>query len=326
MLNVRSVLVTGAAGFIGSNLSEALLARGMRVVGLDDINDYYNPAWKRQNVTDLQQHARFTFVEGDILDETLLQQVCKDTQFDAIVHLAARAGVRPSIANPKLYESVNIRGTLNILELAKNCKIPKVVFASSSSVYGNRKDTPFSEEDRVDFPISPYAATKKACEEMAYAYSHLHNISCVGLRFFTAYGPKGRPDMAPYLFTEALLTGQPIKRFGVGDSGRDYTYIDDIVHGVANAMEYDTKFDIFNLGNSSPVMLNDFIAMLERITDKTALVKELPKQQGDVDVTYANISKAQKLLSYNPTTSLEAGLTEFVAWYIKHRGNQIAYE
>jgi UDP-glucuronate 4-epimerase len=316
----KTILVTGAAGFIGSSLSKKLLEDGLQIVGLDCLNDYYNPEWKMQNLAGFEQYPSFKFVRGDILDEKLLTNLFSEHKFKVIVHIAARAGVRPSIAEPKLYESVNVRGTLNLLEASKEHAVPKFVFASSSSVYGNQTKTPFSEDDRVDSPISPYAATKKAGEELCYTYSHLYGISATCLRFFTVYGPKGRPDMAPYLFTEAIMRGQPIKRFGKGGTGRDYTYIDDIVSGVLAAINYDSvPYNVFNLGNSRPVMLNDFIAMLEKVIGKKAIIEELPKQPGDVDITFADINKAKELLGYDPKTKLEVGLQNFVRWYTKNR-------
>ena len=308
-------LVTGAAGFIGSSVTERLLQDNLGVIGLDCLNDYYNPDWKLQNIGDLAKYNSFDFIKGDILDEELLSELFSRHKFDVVVHIAARAGVRPSIADPKLYELVNVRGTLNLLEEARKHKVPQFVFASSSSVYGNRTDTPFSEHDRVDFPISPYAATKKAGEELCYTYAHLYGLKVTCLRFFTVYGPKGRPDMAPYLFAESIMKGQPIKRFGKGDSGRDYTYIDDIVSGITAAIHHPAAYEIFNLGNSSPVSLNDFIATLEKIIGKRAVIKQLPKQQGDVDITFANISKAKKMLNYNPKTNLEDGLRKLIEWF-----------
>jgi UDP-glucuronate 4-epimerase len=316
---MNKVLVTGAAGFIGSSLSKKLLENGLQIVGLDCLNDYYNPEWKMQNLAELEQYPSFKFVRGDILDEKLLTNLFSEHKFKVIAHIAARAGVRPSIAEPKLYESVNVRGTLNLLEAAKEHAVPKFVFASSSSIYGNQTKMPFSEDDRVDSPISPYAATKKAGEELCYTYSHLYGISATCLRFFTVYGPKGRPDMAPYLFTEAIMQGQPIKRFGKGDTGRDYTYIDDIVSGIVAAMDYKAPYEVFNLGNSSSVLLRDFIATIEKVTGKRAIIEEHPMQQGDVNSTFADISKAKKLLGYDPQTTLEVGLRNFVAWYTEHR-------
>jgi UDP-glucuronate 4-epimerase len=284
------------------------------VVGIDNINDYYEIKWKQNNLDQLIKNKNFTFYKIDIINEDKLSELCQKFSPEIIIHLAARAGVRPSIIDPKLYELVNIRGTLNMLEIAKDYKVNKFIFASSSSVYGNSSKTPFTETDRVDFPISPYASTKKAGEELCYTYSHLYNLSISCLRFFTVYGPKGRPDMAPYMFTEAIATGKPIKRFGNGTTGRDYTYIDDIVNGIIAAANYLEPFDIFNLGNSSPVLLNTFISTIEKIVGKYAIIEEFPMQQGDVDITYADINKAKELLGYSPETSLEEGMQIFYNW------------
>jgi UDP-glucuronate 4-epimerase len=313
------ILITGAAGFIGSNLSKNLLNRDNSVIGLDNLNDYYDPAWKLQNIKNLDSYDNFTFIKGDVLEEDLLESIFSNNEIDAVVHLAARAGVRPSIEEPKLYESVNVRGTLNMLEAVREYSVNKFVFASSSSVYGNQSKVPFSENDKVDLPISPYAATKKAGEELCYTYSHLYSIGVTCLRFFTVYGPNGRPDMAPYMFTESIMKGKEIKRFGNGDSARDYTYVDDIVQGITAAISYKKSFDVFNLGNSSPINLNDFISTIEKITGNKAIIKELPMQPGDVSITYADISKAKRLLGYSPTTRLEDGLALFYEWLIKSR-------
>jgi UDP-glucuronate 4-epimerase len=316
---MKNILITGVAGFIGSNVALSLLKQGMSVIGIDNMNNYYNTDWKNDNTKNLNDFEKFSMIVGDILDEAKLEQIFKNNEIDSVVHLAARAGVRPSIDDPKLYEAVNVRGTLNILEAARINEVKKIVFASSSSVYGNQTKTPFSEEDRVDNPVSPYAATKKAGEELCYTYSHLYGISVTCLRFFTVYGPNGRPDMAPYLFTEAIIKGKAIKRFGEGHTGRDYTYIDDIVSGITSAIEYMEPYDIFNLGNSSPVILNDFIKLIEKVTGRTAKIDQHPIQPGDVDITFADISKARALLKYNPKTDLETGLQNFTRWYRKYR-------
>lgn len=318
---MKKILITGAAGFIGSNLTSKLLKEGYFIVGLDNLNDYYDPLWKLENISNFQHNPNFKFIKGDVLDEKLLKSIFKKHSFDCVIHLAARAGVRPSIANPKLYEEVNVRGTLNILEQAKNNNIKKFIFASSSSVYGNQSKVPFSEKDPVNTPVSPYAATKKAGEALCYTYSHLYCLPVVCLRFFTVYGPGGRPDMAPYLFTKAILEEKPIKKFGDGTTSRDYTYIDDIVSGISSALDYECNFEIFNLGNSHPVTLNKFIENLETITGKKAIIEALPMQPGDVEKTYADISKAQKLLNYAPRTTFFQGLSLFVTWYRKNRLN-----
>ena len=319
---MKTILVTGAAGFIGSHSSQRLLDEGQKVIGIDNFNDYYNQNWKKENIEQLKQNPNFIFHQVDIRDLEALRGIAKEEKIDAIIHLAARAGVRPSIADPILYEEVNVRGTVNMLEIAKEFEIKQFVFASSSSVYGNQQKTPFSETDNVDNPISPYAATKKACELIAYTYSHLYDINTIGLRFFTVYGPAGRPDMAPYLFTESILNDKAINKFGDGSSRRDYTYIDDIVSGVVSALNLDHSYEIINLGNNTPVSLNEFIETLEKITGKTMKINQMEMQPGDVDQTYADIAKAQELLGYDPKTSFEDGLRKFVKWYRENRFNK----
>lgn len=316
---MKTILVTGCAGFIGSCLCTRLVKGGKQVVGLDNLNDYYNPSWKLENIKHIRNHEGFKFIKGDILDEKLLSSLFKKQKIGCVVHLAARAGVRPSIVSPELYEEVNVRGTLNMLEVAKNHKIKKFVFASSSSVYGNVSKVPFSENDPVSFPVSPYAATKKSGELLCYTYSHLFSLPVVCLRFFTVYGPRGRPDMAPYLFTKAIFEGQPINKFGDGTTSRDYTYIDDIIKGIISAINYRCKYEIFNLGNSHPVTLNEFIDSLEIISGKKTIIKKMPMQPGDVKTTYADIRKAEKYLGYNPQTGFFEGLKKFVKWYKKER-------
>lgn len=315
----RTILVTGAAGFIGSHTAKRLLQEGNRVIGLDEINDYYSQKWKYENLSELEKNSNFTFKKADIRDLNALENIFAEFKFDAIIHLAARAGVRPSIEQPLLYEEVNVRGTLHLLEMARQKQIKQFVFASSSSVYGNQSQVPFRETDPVNAPISPYAATKKAGEMLCYTYSHLYNINCICLRFFTVYGPNGRPDMAPYIFTKAILEGQKIKKFGNGETRRDYTYIDDIVSGVVASAKLNRKFEAINLGNSQPVSLNEFISTLEKITSKQMQIEELPIQAGDVEQTFADISKAQNLLSYQPETSFADGLNLFVKWYQANR-------
>ncbi len=314
-----TILVTGAAGFIGSHTSAVLLKQGHQVVGLDNLNDYYNPDWKKQNLAPLQEHGSFTFYQQDICDLEGTREIFARHQIKTIVHLAARAGVRASIEQPFLYEETNVRGTLNLLEIARQKGIKQFVFASSSSVYGNQEKVPFSETDPCNQPISPYAATKKASEMLAHTYAHLYDINCIALRFFTVYGPAGRPDMAPYLFTEAILTGKPIKKFGDGNTRRDYTYIDDVVAGVVAAVGLDHRFEIINLGNNKPITLNEFIATLEEITDKTMKIEQHQLQPGDVEQTFADITKAQKLLGFNPSTRFKEGLAKFVSWYQENR-------
>lgn len=308
------LLITGCAGFIGSHVCEALLKRGDSVVGVDDLNDYYDVKNKEKNLATLK-HKNFKFFKEDIRNYEELRKIFDKEKPDKVVHIAARAGVRPSIQFPLLYQQVNVGGTLNLLDLAKDFKVKSFVFASSSSVYGNQKKTPFSETDNVDNPISPYAATKKAAELLCHTYHHLYKMKITCLRFFTVYGPRGRPDMAPYLFTDLISKGKPIHKFGDGTTQRDYTYIADIVKGVIVAIDRELDFEIINLGNNKPVMLNDFIQVIEKTTGKKAIIKEMPMQPGDVDITYADISKASKLLGYKPETSIEEGMKKFVEWY-----------
>lgn len=313
------ILLTGVAGFIASHTAEKLLAAGHDVIGLDEVNDYYNVSWKQENLTRLEKYPNFSFVKADLRELTALEPIFQQNNFDAIMNLAGRAGVRPSIADPVLYEEVNARGTLNLLEMAKKYQIKRFILASSSSVYGNQTKVPFTETDPVNEPISPYAASKKSAEMYCHVYAHLYGIKTACLRFFTVYGPNGRPDMAPYLFTEAILSGKPIKKFGTGETKRDYTYIDDIVSGVVASLKLENQFEVINLGNNSPVSLNEFIHTLEEITGLTMKLEQLPIQPGDVEVTYADISKAQKLLGYQPKTSFKEGMTKFVAWYKAQR-------
>jgi UDP-glucuronate 4-epimerase len=321
---MTTILVTGCAGFIGSHTTKALLKGGYQVIGVDNLNDYYNPAWKQQNLKQFEHKNNFTFNRLDITHQKSLEKLFRQAQeqgqkIDKIVHLAARAGVRPSIEQPLLYEKVNVGGTLNLLELAREYQVPHFIFASSSSVYGNQQKVPFSETDPVNQPVSPYAATKKAGEMLCYTYAHLYDIKTTCLRFFTVYGPAGRPDMALYLFTEAILKEEPINKFGDGSTKRDYTYIDDIAAGVLAAVQKPFKFEIINLGNNQPVSLNEFIALLEKITGKTAKINQMGMQPGDVELTYADIKKAQKMLGYEPRTSFKDGLTQFVQWYRMNR-------
>lgn len=314
----KTILLTGGAGFIGSHTLDALVELGYRVAVIDDFNDYYNPIFKAQNVAVYLNNPNVTVYRGSITDIPFLTAIFSTEKIDAVIHLAARAGVRPSIANPKLYTEVNVGGTENLLELCKENGIKKFIFASSSSVYGNQRKVPFSETDEIR-PISPYAETKKSVELMAYSYHLLYGINCIGLRFFTVYGERGRPDMAPYLFTEKILKGQEIQKFGDGSSKRDYTYIADIVSGILMCLEADLKYEIINLGNNNPVSLNDFIALVEKLTGKKAKIKSMPMQEGDVPLTYADIIKAHKLLGWKPTTTLTKGMERFITWFKKER-------
>ncbi|HUK83173.1 MAG TPA: NAD-dependent epimerase/dehydratase family protein [Verrucomicrobiae bacterium] len=301
------VLVTGGAGFIGSHVTEALLAREYEVVVLDDFNDFYDPALKRRNVAGFAKRAEI--IEGDIRAKLPARK------FDAIIHLAARAGVRPSLAQPRLYTDVNVAGTQNLLEFARETGAGKFIFASSSSVYGVNQKVPFSESDLIQNPISPYAATKLAGEALCHVYHHLYGIDMVCLRFFTVYGPRQRPDLAIRKFTEAILGRKPIEVFGDGSTRRDYTYIDDILQGVLAALDRPLGYEIINLGESRTVELRELIALIEKATGKSAKIKRQPPQPGDVPTTFADISKARRLLDYNPQVAIEDGIARFVEWY-----------
>jgi UDP-glucuronate 4-epimerase len=315
------ILVTGGAGFIGSHLVERLLGRGDAVVAIDNLNDYYAPVIKEKNISRSLKSLNMTFVRGDILDAALLDRVFSSHSFDVVVHLAARAGVRPSIEQPLLYEQVNCLGTFNILEAMKKHKVRRLVFASSSSVYGNVKKTPFSEDARVDRPVSPYAATKAACELYCYNYYHLYGISCNALRFFTVYGPRQRPDMAIRKFTSLIDRGKPIPFFGDGATERDYTYYSDIIDGVVASIDRDLGYEIINLGESRTTKLSELVRMIEDNLGKKAVLDHLPPQPGDVVITCADVSKARRLLDYNPSTTVEQGIKSFVAWYKDERAD-----
>jgi UDP-glucuronate 4-epimerase len=307
------VLVTGAAGFIGSHLCERLLSEARTVVGVDNFDEFYDPQIKRSNIAGCLENENFELVEADIRDRAAMDEtVGKD--IDIIVHLAARAGVRPSIAQPLLYADVNVSGTTVLLEAAKKQRIDKFIFASSSSVYGNNEKVPFSEEDNVDFPISPYAATKKACELICHTYHHLYGISLTCLRFFTVYGPRQRPDLAIHKFARLIEQGKAIPVYGDGTMSRDFTYIEDIIDGTVAAMEKCAGFNIYNLGESRPITVNNLIAEIEKALGKKAVKEHVPPQPGDVERTYADVTKAVKELGYNPTTTIEEGLAQFVTW------------
>ncbi|HET8760368.1 MAG TPA: NAD-dependent epimerase/dehydratase family protein [Nitrospiria bacterium] len=310
-----TVLVTGNAGFIGSHLTERLLALGHSVVGFDNFDPFYDPAIKRKNLAIVTSHPHFTFVEGDLRRREQVDALFAGCRIDRIFHGAARAGVRPSLKDPLLYEEVNVRGTLHLLEAATRHRVDNFVFASSSSVYGEQKKVPFSETDPVDHPISPYAATKKACELMCFTYHHLYSLPTTCLRFFTVYGPRQRPEMAIHAFTRAIERGEPLKLFGDGSARRDFTYIDDIIAGVTAALDRPHPYEVINLGESQTIALRDLIARLEQLLGKRANIQALPAEPGDVPITYADVSKARALLDYNPSTPVEDGLARFVAWY-----------
>jgi UDP-glucuronate 4-epimerase len=307
------VLVTGAAGFIGSHLCDRLLALGWDVVGVDSFDDFYDPRIKRDNIAACTAQDSFRLLEADIRDKVAMDEAVAE-DVDVIVHLAARAGVRPSIEQPALYTDVNINGTVVLLEIARKRHLKKFIFASSSSVYGNNKKVPFSEDDNVDYPISPYAATKKAGELICHTYHHLYGIGMTCLRFFTVYGPRQRPDLAIHKFARLIEDGKPIPIYGDGTMQRDFTYIDDIINGVVAAIETCSGYEIYNLGESRPVTVNDLIAEIERALGKKAVREHLPLQPGDVNRTYADVARAQRDLGYAPATHLATGLAQFVRW------------
>ena len=313
----KNILVTGGAGFIGSHLVDRLLAEGgWRVTVVDDFNDFYSPEIKHSNIAEHVKSSDYRVVDADIRDTSTMIALFAEYKFDVIAHLAARAGVRPSLAEPKLYAETNINGTLNLLELAKEHNIKQFVFGSSSSVYGINAKVPFAENDPIFNPISPYAATKAAGELLCHTYSHLYDIRCVCLRFFTVYGSRQRPDLAIHKFSKLISEGRPIQVFGDGTSRRDYTYIDDIIQGVRAAIDYDrSMYEIFNLGESQTTELNELISLLERSLDLQAVIDRQPVQPGDVPTTFADISKSRELLGYNPTTKIADGIPKFVEWF-----------
>ena len=315
---MRNILVTGGAGFIGSHLVDKLLGEGTwSITVVDDFNDFYSPEIKRANVAEHLKSPDYRLVEADIRDAPELEKLFGETKFDVIVHLAARAGVRPSLAEPKLYTETNINGTVNLLELAREHGIKQFVFGSSSSVYGINAKVPFAESDRIHQPISPYAATKAAGELICHTYSHLYDIRCVCLRFFTVYGARQRPDLAIYKFSKLITEGKPIQMFGDGTARRDYTYVDDIIQGVRAAIDYDRSiYEVFNLGESQTTELKDLISLLERSLDAHAIIDHQPMQPGDVPITFADISKSKELLGYDPTTKIADGIPKFVEWFL----------
>jgi len=315
-MRMMNVLVTGGAGFIGSHVCERLLAAGHAVWALDDLNAFYDPALKRRNLADIQAlHKPFVFTEGDVADRSCLARLFGGVKFDQIIHLAARAGVRPSLEEPALYQRVNVEGTANILEAARAGGVAKLILASSSSVYGINTKVPFAESDPVFSPISPYAASKLACEALGHVYHHVHGMDIVMLRFFTVYGPRQRPDLAIHKFARLIAAGQPIQVFGDGSSARDYTYIADIVDGIMACVRQTFGYEIINLGGSNPVKLSRLIELLERALGKKARVERRPDQPGDVPRTWADAAKAGRLLGYAPRVRMEEGLALFVDWF-----------
>ena len=313
------ILITGGAGFIGAHLAQRLLSRGDRVVIIDNFNDYYDPQLKKDRMKSLLKGYDYTLYRGDIRNTKFLEKIFQAEKIDKVMHLAAMAGVRSSLLDPILYEEVNVRGTLNLLEMARKYKIKNFVYASSSSVYGNNAKVPFSEKDSVDRPISPYAATKKATELLAHVYSHTFGLRTTGLRYFTVYGPWSRPDMAMILFADAIFANKPIKVFNHGKMSRNFTYIDDIVSGTVAVIDADLSCDVMNIGGDREETLLRYIEVLEEKIGKKAKKKLLPMQPGDVPTTVADIRKLKKL-GWRPTTRIESGIEKFVAWYRTYHG------
>lgn len=314
------ILVTGGAGFIGSHLIDKLLEKKLEVVVIDDFNDFYDPNIKRKNVEKHLKNKNYKLFEGDICNLDFLKEIFSKFPFKMIVHLAARAGVRPSLKDPLIYERTNGIGTLNLLNLAKENNIKNFIFASSSSVYGINSKVPFSEDDPIEKPISPYASTKRANELMCFTYHHLYGINITSLRFFTVYGPRQRPEMAIYKFTNLIYNNKPIPVYGDGKSKRDFTYIEDIIEGVLSSMEKAYPFEIINLGESRTIELLELVSLIEKFLNKKADIQFFPSEPGDVPITYADISKAKKILNYNPRFPIEDGIKEFAEWFVKTEG------
>src|SRR6266508_2613577 len=314
---MNNILITGGAGLIGSHLVDHLLAQGgWRITVADDFNDFYDPTIKRENVKTHRSNPNFELIEADIRDREALGRAVGETNFEYVVHLAARAGVRPSLKEPQLYLETNVNGTMNLLELARSRGTKQFIFGSSSSVYGINSKVPFSEDDPIFNPISPYAATKSAGELLCHTYAHLYGIRIVCLRFFTVYGARQRPDLAIHKFAKLISAGKPIPVFGDGTTRRDYTYIDDIIAGVRAAIDYDaSNYEIINLGESRAVELRELISVIEKELGATAKIDRQPLQPGDVPQTFADISKARRLLGYNPQTQIEEGIKKFVEWF-----------
>jgi len=315
----KTVLVTGAAGFIGSHVAAALLARGDAVVGLDNLNDYYSPARKQANLDEVRGGAadasRFRFVEGDIRDQALIAQLCTEHAFDAIAHLAAMAGVRASTEDPHLYYDVNLIGTLNLLDAARDHEIGNFVLASTSSVYGDTQQIPFVESDPCDHPLAPYPASKRAAEMLGFSYHHLYEQHFTALRFFTVYGPRGRPDMMAYKVLDNIFFDREVPLYNAGQMYRDWTYVEDIAAGIIAALDRPLGYEAINLGRGEPVLLSDFVGLIEDLAGKKATLVPSPMPDADIPYTYANIDKARRLLSYDPHISVEEGVARFWAWY-----------
>ncbi len=315
---MSTILITGGAGFIGSHLVERLLEAKNEVVCLDDFNDFYDQAIKRKNIKQSLDLQSYTLVEEDIRNQEAVEALFRKHEFQEVIHLAARAGVRPSLQQPELYYTVNVNGTLNLLEASRKHGVQKFIFGSSSSVYGINSSVPFCEDDQINRQISPYGATKAAGELLCHVYSHLYNIKIVCLRFFTVYGARQRPDLAIHKFARLISEGKPIPIFGEGTSKRDYTYVDDIIQGILKSMhDRQENFEIFNLGESQTVELNYLISLIEQAMGKKARRETHPLQPGDVPITYADLSRSRKVLGYNPETPIEAGIPKFIQWFEK---------
>ncbi|MFC5412038.1 NAD-dependent epimerase/dehydratase family protein [Larkinella bovis] len=310
-----TILLTGGAGFIGSNVAKQLLLENHRVICLDNLDDYYNPDTKWKNVQRTLSDPGYHFHEGDIRDAELVDTLFQTYGFDAVIHLAARAGVRPSVQNPALYFDVNVNGTMTLLQAMQRWNVHKMVFASSSSVYGDSPNVPFDESDTADRPLSPYAASKRAAELVCHTFHHLYGFDIFCLRFFTVFGPYQRPEMAISQFTDSLLNDTAIQVFGDGSTARDYTYVDDIVRGIILSLENLNGYEVLNIGGSDPISLADLIQLIEQAVGQNAQINRLPMQPGDVQQTYANIRKAQQLIGYQPSVRVEEGIRRFVEWY-----------
>ena len=319
---MANILVTGGAGFIGSHVVERLLESGHTVTALDNFNTFYDPAIKRRNVGRHLDHVNYRLIEGDIRDTAVVSAAFKKSEFSEVINLAAMAGVRPSIKDPVLYQEVNLIGTMNLLENCRRFGVQQMIFASSSSVYGNNPKVPFSESDPVDHPISPYASTKKSGELMVYTYHHLYGIKSACLRFFTVYGPRQRPEMAIHLFTDKIAKGEEIRVFGTGRSRRDYTFIDDIVAGILACRKAEYGYEVFNLGRSDTIELEDLVRTIELALGKKARVTRLEHQAGDVEQTFADITKARRMLGFDPKVSIQDGIGKFVEWYLSRGGEK----
>ena len=314
-------LVTGGAGFIGSHVCERLLRDGHAAWAFDDLNNFYDPQFKQRNLREVQALGKsFEFVHGDITDRAALDEVFSSVQFDQVIHLAARAGVRPSLADPALYQRVNVEGTVNVLEAARTHRVKKITIASSSSVYGVNSKTPFAESDPIFSAVSPYAASKLACEALGRVWHHIYKMDVAMLRFFTVYGPRQRPDLVIYKFAKLITAGKPIPVFGDGTAARDYTFITDTLDGIMACTQKEFGYELFNLGESQTIRLNDLIALLEKLLGRKAVIDRQPVQPGDVPITFADISKARERLGYHPQLKIEQGLPKFVDWFLKSSG------